>query len=418
MDGSCELETRLISDLPQLEIKKEENGRTVIRGYAAVFDSPSQDLGGFVEIVERGAFDDVMRSNPDVFGKYNHTRVIGRTSSGTMRLTVDDRGLRYEIDPPRAAADVVELIERGDVRGSSFAFRVRGADETWQRDTAGQMVRRIKRFSFLGDAGPVDTPAYLATETYVSKRALEMAREQRADSPVVEDIPQPAEERAAPVIYQAGDFVAWDGGVGRIEYVMTEGQIGDYSDEPVEASADDPVALVMKFHHEDGYWEETDEFVAKKMSELVAASNIMGEVPAMIDERAVDLKPTAGMAAAAKRGLKLHEEGKSGDGLKPETVARANRLARRENMNPEWVREMNAWFARHESASKSPGWDTPGAEKPGFVAWLLWGGTPAKNFAARKVKQLEADGARSIDVIGNIASLKAAALRTHLHARR
>ena len=416
MDGSCELETRLISDLPQLEVKKEDNGRTVIRGYAAVFDSPSQDLGGFVEIVERGAFDDVMKTNPDVFGKYNHQQVIGRTSSGTMRLAVDDRGLRYEIDPPRSAAAVVELIERGDVRGSSFAFRVRGADETWQKDVEGRMVRRIKRFSFLGDAGPVDTPAYLATETYVSKRALEMAREQRADSPVVEDIPQPAEERAAPVIYQAGDFVAWDGGVGRIEYVMTEGSIGDYSEEPVEASADDPVALVMKFENEEGYWEESDEFVAKKMSELVAASNIMGEVPAMLDERAVDLKPTAGMAAAAKRGLKLHEEGKSGDGLKPETVARANRLARRENMNPDWVREMNAWFARHESASKSPGWDKAGAEKPGFVAWLLWGGTPAKNFAARKVKQMEAE--RGVDIVGEIASLKAALLRTHLHGRR
>jgi len=416
MDGSCELETRLISDLPQLEVKKDDNGRTVIRGYAAVFDSPSQDLGGFVEIIERGAFDDVMKTNPDVFGKYNHQQVIGRTSSGTMRLTVDDRGLRYEIDPPRSAAAVVELIERGDVRGSSFAFRTKGADETWQKDVEGRMVRRIKRFSFLGDAGPVDTPAYLATETYVSKRALEMAREQRADSPVVEDSAEPAEERAAAVIYNAGDFVAWDGGVGRIEYVMTEGSIGDYSEEPVEASADDPVALVMKFENEEGYWEESDEFVAKKMSELVAASNIMGEVPAMLDERAVDLKPTAGMAAAAKRGLKLHAEGKSGDGLKPETVARANRLARRENMNPDWVREMNAWFARHESASKSPGWDKAGDEKPGFVAWLLWGGTPAKNFAARKVKQLESE--RGIDVVGEIASLKAALLRTHLHAKR
>jgi hypothetical protein len=142
------------------------------------------------------------------------------------------------------------------------------------------------------------------------------------------------------------------------------------------------------------------------------------------DERAVSLKPTAGMAAAAKRGLRLHEEGKSGDGLKPETVARANRLARREEMNPEWVREMNAWFARHETASKSPGWDTPGAEKPGFVAWLLWGGTPAKNFSARKVMQMEAEAARSItvkvsadttDYMGKIASLKAALLLTPLH---
>jgi HK97 family phage prohead protease len=422
MDGSCELERRLIGEVPGLEVKADQNGRTVIRGYAAVFESESQDLGGFVEIVERGAFDDVMKSNPDVFGKYNHTQVIGRTSSGTMRLMVDERGLRYEIDPPRSAAAVVELIERGDVRGSSFAFRSSPKDETWQRDAGGRMIRRIKKFSYLGDAGPVDTPAYLATETYVSKRALEMVNEQRADSPVVEDTAEPvqAEKRAAPVMYAPGDFVAWDGGVGRVKHIMEEGQLGEYSEEPLDATPDDPAVLVRKYEHEEGYWEESDEFVAKKMSELVAASGIMGEVPAFIDsmpdERAVNLKPTAGMAAAAKRGLRLHEEGKSGDGLKPETVARANRLARREEMNPDWVREMNAWFARHESASKSPGWDTPGAEKPGFVAWLLWGGTPAKNFAARKVKQMEASD-RSIDYVGQVAALKSAMLSTQLHAK-
>ena len=436
MDGTLELERRLFAEAPGLEVKKDENGRTVIRGYAAVFESESQDLGGFVEIVERGAFDEVMRTNPDVFGKYNHERVIGRTSSGTMRLFVDERGLRYEIDPPRAAEDVVELIERGDVRGSSFAFRVKGENEKWERDGKGRQVRRIRSFSSLHDAGPVDQPAYLATETYVSKRALEIAREQRKNCPVVEDSAVPAEERAAAVMYQMGDFVAWDGGVGRIEHIMEEGSLGEYSAEPLVAAPDDPAVLVKKYDHEDGYWEESDHYVAKKMSELVSASNIMGEMPAMIDtdERAVSLRPTAGMAAAAKRGLRLHEEGKSGDGLKPETVARANKLARREEMNEDWVREMNAWFARHESASKSPGWDTPGSEKPGFVAWLLWGGTPAKNWAARKVAQMDAERSASepveerhievqvsvdtTDFAGKIAGLKAELLRTQLRASR
>jgi HK97 family phage prohead protease len=346
MDGSCELERRLIAEQPGLEVKADENGRTVIRGYAAVFESESQDLGGFVEIVERGAFDEVMGSNPDVFGKYNHERVIGRTSSGTMRLMVDDRGLRYEIDPPRAAADVVELIERGDVRGSSFAFRSKPADESWQRDAGGRMIRRIKKFSFLGDAGPVDTPAYLATETYVSKRALEMA--------------QVEVQEAAPA--------------------------------------------------------------------------------EVFEERAeVSMKPTAGMASAARRGLRLHEEGKSGDGLKPETVARANRLAKREEMNADWIREMNAWFSRHESASKSPGWDTPGKEKPGFVAWLLWGGNAARNWSARKVKEMEGErdlpeideerdieeetkivvkvSADTTDFVAKMARLKAALLSTPLHGK-
>ena len=367
MDGSCELERRLIGEQPGLEIKTDQNGRTVIRGYAAVFESESQDLGGFHEVVERGAFDEVMRSNPDVFGKYNHTQVIGRTSSGTMRLFVDERGLRYEIDPPRSAEAVVELISRGDVRGSSFAFRSNPKDESWQRDAGGRMIRRIKKFSYLGDAGPVDTPAYLATETYVSKRALEMANDERAVSPVVEDTAQPVPA----------------GGAESVAEVPLEGE-----------------------------------------SEARAA---------------VSLKPTAGMASAARRGLKLHEDGKSGDGLKPETVARANRLAKREEMNDEWVREMNAWFARHESASKSPGWNTPGEEKPGYVAWLLWGGDPAKNWSARKVKEMEgqrseeafdeerddfveptisvAVGASVEDFQSKIAALKAELLRTHLHAK-
>lgn len=116
---------------------------------------------------------------------------------------------------------------------------------------------------------------------------------------------------------------------------------------------------------------------------------------------AVDLTPTEGMATAAKRGLRLHEEGKSGDGLKPETVARAGRLSRREEMNEEWVREMNAWFARHE-ADRRPGWDDPGEETPGFVAWLLWGGDAGQDFAARKVAELDREDDRSNAMEGMI----------------
>ena len=427
MDGTCELERRLIADMPGLEVKADENGRTVIRGYAAVFESESQDLGGFVEIVERGAFDEVMKSNPDVFGKYNHERVIGRTSSGTMRLMVDERGLRYEIDPPRAAADVVELIERGDVRGSSFAFRTKASDESWNRDDQGRMVRRIKRFSFLGDAGPVDTPAYLSTETYVSKRALEMAQvEQRAEADSI----------------KVGDFVTWEfsngKSYGKITRIVTDGKI-DVPDSSftINGTPDDPAVLIRIYDRDGDGWRESDRLVGHRASTLTKIEPL--DPPSDEDERAVSMKPTAGMASAARRGLKLHEEGKSGDGLKPETVARANRLAKRENMNEDWIREMNAWFSRHESASKSPGWDTPGSEKPGYVAWLLWGGNAAKNWSARKVKELE--GERDLpeineeadmdeeprvepavvvdttDYVGKLARLKAVLLTTPLHGK-
>lgn len=437
MDGSCELERRLIAEQPGLEVKADENGRTVIRGYAAVFESESQDLGGFVEIVERGAFDEVMRSNPDVFGKYNHERVIGRTSSGTMRLMVDERGLRYEIDPPRSAADVVELIERGDIRGSSFAFRSRPADEAWDRDANGRMIRRIKKFSFLGDAGPVDTPAYLATETYVSKRALETAREQRADSVVVED----SEGRAAADSLSVGDFVSWEfsngKSQGKITRIVTDGQIEvPDSSFVINGTPDDPAVLIRVYGDVRDGWEPTDRLVGHRATTLTKIDPLPEPTADDEGERAVSMKPTAGMASAARRGLKLHEEGKSGDGLKPETVARANRLARRENMNEDWIREMNAWFARHASDAK-PGWLDAGTETPGGVAWLLWGGNAARAWSARKVKELDGErdlpeydeerdveepikvivSADTADFDAKIADLKATLLRTHLHVK-
>lgn len=435
MDGQGELERRLIAEAPGLHVKDDENGRTVIRGYAAVYNSDSQDLGGFIERIVPGAFDKALSQNPDVFGRYNHERLLGRTSSGTMKLELDERGLRYTIYPKKADADVVESIQRADVRGSSFAFRSKGDQERWFKDEQGRMIREIRQFDSIHDAGPVDNPAYKATEAFVSRRALEMAQkevinEQREAPVVVEDSAATAPQKAAVEgraadsdeggrQFAVGDFVAWDGGVGRVEHVMTEGTLGEAgSQHSLEATPDNPAALVRIY--EGG--EETDLFVGKHMSELSPSVDPSGDED---DERAVSLKPTAGMAAAAKRGLRLHEEGKSGDGLKPETVARANRLARREEMNPDWVREMNAWFARHASDQK-PGWDTPGKETPGFVAHLLWGGSPARNWAARKVKQMESEAARSIaveisvnttDYQAKIGSLKAAVLRTHLHAK-
>lgn len=382
MDEQNQLERRMIADVPGIEVKQDENGRTVIRGYAAVYDSDSQDLGGFVERIAPGAFKEVLETNPDVFGRYNHDRLLGRTSSGTVRLFHDERGLRYEIDPKPADIDLIQSLERKDVRGSSFAFRTSGSKEKWYKDDKGRMVREIRGFDFLGDVGPVDEPAYRATEAYVSKRALEMAKAESLAPSEHPSAPEPEDEQIE-------------------DPLLSEPEASDArSDETVVESAEDGL-------------EPTE-------------------------DRAVNLKPTQGMADAAKRGLKLHEEGKSGDGLKPETVARANRLARREEMNRDWVVEMNAWFKRHES-SKTDGWDEPPDYSPAYCAWLLWGGNPGRSFAARKVEELERAGERSAeepvevqitedaetqtatevtpeaDYRSQIASLKATELRTRLH---
>jgi len=107
----------------------------------------------------------------------------------------------------------------------------------------------------------------------------------------------------------------------------------------------------------------------------------------------VDLTPTAAMAAAAKKGLRLYEDGKGGDGLVPATIRDARRMAAREPLSESKVRRMPWWWARHqtdwtESDSKA------GEETPGYVAALLWGidstnGAPGARWAARKVAEMD-----------------------------
>lgn len=636
-----EIERRITASDTAVEYREVDGGekRPVIVGYAAVFQSPSRDLGGFIETIHPRAFDDVLKTNPDVVGVFNHDKnmLLARSANGSLRLKADPYGLRYEMMPPKTktADEVVELVSGGYVTGSSFAFAVsRSGGDSWSTDERGIRRREIRSISLLDDVGPVVRPAYEASSVVVSRRAIEMAlgdafrpnqtmanaarkglrsaksrgdfderlvavAERIAEREVlsVEEVeflagthqrchevrsvgwsgspawvewmlaggdggekwvqrrslakqdcevrtPPHAAAEEAPVVERAepnelseGDFVSWDGGIGRVEHIMREGSI-----QGMTATPEAPLAVVTPF--DDG--EPEDYMVAVMVSELTktdqpepemddeedraagdksqstpatakdqiagsdknkegSAKNASGRiavsqavraglqnkvrdhnaamrddekpswtrttlgqllavyrrgagaystshrpgvsrgawamarvnaylyllrngrpqdakyvtdndllpadhpksskersVEADVEEREVDLKPTAGMAAAARRGLRLHEEGKSGDGLKPETVARANKIARREELTPEHVREMNAWFARHEKASKSPGWDTPGAEKPGFVAWELWGGNAGQTWSARKVAQMEREAERSEPAVAEV----------------
>ena len=128
-----------------------------ISGYAAVFNSPSEDMG-FRELVDPHAFDDTL--NDDVRALWNHNAdaVLGRTKSGTLRLSVDAKGLRYEIDPPdtQAARDLMTSMKRGDVDSSSFGFTTN--EDKWDYST--DPVTRTLLSVSLFDVSPVTYPAY------------------------------------------------------------------------------------------------------------------------------------------------------------------------------------------------------------------------------------------------------------------
>lgn len=106
-----------------------------LEGYAAVFDKPAR-INSFVETIRAGAFSATLAEGRDVLALVDHdaTRLLGRTSSGSLRLKEDSKGLTFSLDLPdtQAARDVLALAERGDLGGMSFGFVA--TDEKWTGD--------------------------------------------------------------------------------------------------------------------------------------------------------------------------------------------------------------------------------------------------------------------------------------------
>lgn len=170
----------------EVRVQKQDDKPTVITGYAAVFNSESTITPSFSEVIRPGAFDRALREKQDVRALFNHSsnKILGRTKSGTLRLSVDDKGLRYEIDAPNTtvANDLIESIDRGDIDASSFGFIARG--QKWNETTKDGKTTYLRELNDvdLQDVSPVTFPAYDATSAGVRSRlfeGLEIPRELR-----------------------------------------------------------------------------------------------------------------------------------------------------------------------------------------------------------------------------------------------
>jgi len=153
--------------------------------YAAVYNSDSEWMGGFYEQIATGAFDDVMENDVRAYFNHDENLLLGRVSSGTLRISTDKRGLFYEVDLPNTtyANDLAELMKRGDVNQSSFAFLIE-KDRWEQRD--GVTYRIIEKVSRLLDVSPVSQPAY-PDATSELKRDLETETKEEAKAASVEN---------------------------------------------------------------------------------------------------------------------------------------------------------------------------------------------------------------------------------------
>ena len=189
---------QFIKQKPQL--RAEDDGPTMLTGYGAVFYDETNPLTEYrlgeklVERIMPGAFDNI---DTDVISCFNHdpNQLLGRMSSGTLSLEVDDTGLKYSVaidedDPDHQR--VKAKMARGDVDGSSFWFHI--TDEA-KRIEDGQTIYEIRGVELI-EVGPVTEPAYKATSS-----KLRDERTAQAEVEVEPEGPSDAEKKQADLDY-------------------------------------------------------------------------------------------------------------------------------------------------------------------------------------------------------------------------
>lgn len=167
------------------EIRADEDNGNIV-GYAAVFNSLSEDFGGWREIVRPGAFRKTINEKRDIRALWNHetSYVLGRTLNGSLALREDEQGLRVEIKPPDTqwARDLVTSVRRGDISQMSFGFRT--VRDNWREDSNDTGTLRELLEVELYEVSPVTFPAYGATDVqvraFMQARGAELPQEIRA----------------------------------------------------------------------------------------------------------------------------------------------------------------------------------------------------------------------------------------------
>lgn len=162
-----------------IETRMEDGETMNVVGHASVYNTMSEDLGGFREIIAPGAFDDVLENDVRALINHDGNLILARTTSGTLKLSTDEKGLKYEFDMPQTSygKDLAISMKRGDVTQSSFAFTVE--NDNWETKD-GMDVRTITKVKRLFDVSPVTYPAYPdADDLVIAQRGLSVYKEKQ-----------------------------------------------------------------------------------------------------------------------------------------------------------------------------------------------------------------------------------------------
>jgi uncharacterized protein len=151
--------------MSEVETRKAEDGKMVVSGYAATFNSLSVPLWGFREKIRAGAFAKTIadpQNNIRALWNHNSDYVLGATKNGTLRLSEDIKGLRFELDVANTqiGRDGFTSIQRGDVDGMSFRFNP--VKQEWDETDPANVVRTLVELE-CNEISPTPFPAYEST---------------------------------------------------------------------------------------------------------------------------------------------------------------------------------------------------------------------------------------------------------------
>ena len=175
------MEKRIFNIENRFETK--EDGKELVTGYGSIFNSRSENLGGFYEYKSPTAISKETIEKSDVRALINHDAnlILARNTSGTLDLTVDEKGLKYSFEIPETSygKDLAINMKNGNLNQSSFAFTV--ADDEWNTDEDGNDIRTITAIDRLYDISVVSYPAYSQAESdlVVAKRGLTLYKEKK-----------------------------------------------------------------------------------------------------------------------------------------------------------------------------------------------------------------------------------------------
>jgi hypothetical protein len=178
----------------RLELRDVMTAGPQIDGYAAIYNSTSEEMGLFDRFRERitpGAFDGVLTGDTRALINHDPNYVLGRTKSGTLKLFADQKGLRSVITPPDTqwARDLMISMKRGDIDQMSFGFKIAKGGARYEMND-GVRLQIIDKVSDLFDVSVVTFPAYPASTVSARAYMESLARQ------------SPAPQRSALVAHQ------------------------------------------------------------------------------------------------------------------------------------------------------------------------------------------------------------------------